>query len=231
MAGYQDVADRIAARIASGALAPGAQLGSERQLSEELKVARLTLRAALIKLEADGLIYGMSRRGWFVSPPRFVYELDRRANYKLMAETQGRAAHIELLRSGQVRAGDLPASMRDQVGGPAFYLERVRHLDGRPVMFETVYLSADAVPDVLAHNLSGSITALLADAYRIEIDREDAGVRSSLLDPEQSAALAVAPATHSVLIERKRFCAGRLIEFDTEHWLPGAIEIRLTSRF
>ncbi|APZ42095.1 UTRA domain-containing protein [Acidihalobacter ferrooxydans] len=230
MAGYQDAAARIAARIASGMLMPGMQLGSERQLSEELAVSRLTLRAALTKLEADGLIYGMSRRGWFVSPPRFVYELDRRANYMLMAAAQGRAARIELLDAGRAPEKHVPACMREQATTRAFHLRRVRQLDGRPVMFETIHLSAAAVPDLLAHNLSDSITALLADEYRIEIDREETSVRSSLLDPEQSVALAVAPATHSVLIERKRFACGQLVEFDSEHWLPGAIEIRLNAK-
>lgn len=229
MAGYRKAADDIAARIASGDLAPGAQLGSERQLSDELKVSRLTLRAALSKLEADGLIYGMSRRGWFVSPPRFVYELDRRANYKLMAEAQGRSAHIELLDSGRIAEDGLPSCMREQSATRAFFLRRVRYLDGRPVMFETVYLSAADVPGLLDHKLSDSITALLAEEYQIEIEREETSVRSALLDTEQSAALAVAPATHSVLIERKRFSSDRLVECDTEHWLPGAIEIRLTA--
>ena len=228
MAGYQEAAERIAARIAGGELKPGAQLGSERQLSEELNVSRLTLRAALIKLEADGLVYGKSRRGWFVSPPRFVYDLGRRANYKAMAEAQGRSAQIDLLDSGLAGSREMPSCMREHGFTRAFFLRRVRHLDGRSVMFESIYLSAEAVPGLLEHNLADSITELLRDDYRIEIDREETSVRSALLDSVQAEALAVAPATHGVLIERRRFAGGRLIEFDTEHWLPGAIEIRLS---
>ncbi|MEJ2633500.1 MAG: UTRA domain-containing protein [Acidihalobacter sp.] len=228
MAGYQEAAERIAARIAAGELKPGVKLGSERQLSEQMSVSRLTLRAALIKLEADGLVYGKSRRGWFVSPPRFVYDLGRRANYKTMAAAQERSAQIDLLDSGLAASRELPSCMREHGLTRAFLLRRVRHLDGRSVMFESIYLSAEAVPGLLKHNLADSITELLRDDYRIEIDREDTSVRSALLDSMQAEALAVAPATHGVLIERRRFAAGRLIEFDTEHWLPGAIEIRLS---
>jgi DNA-binding GntR family transcriptional regulator len=227
MTGYQEAADYIADQISKGVLKPGTQLASERQLSEELEITRLTLRSALIKLEADGLIYGKSRRGWFVSPPRFVYDLGRRANYKAMAEAQGRAARIELLGSGELKGRDLPSRMREHHRARAYYLQRIRHLDGRPVMFETIYLAADAVPGLLEHNLSDSITDLLANDYRIEIDREETSVRSALLDPDQAAALAVAPGTHCLMIERKRFADSRLVEFDAEYWLPGAIEIRL----
>ncbi|AOU97362.1 hypothetical protein BI364_04580 [Acidihalobacter yilgarnensis] len=80
MSGYQDAVEYIAGQIVDGQLKPGVQLVSERQLSEELHVSRQTLRAALIKLEADGLIYGVSRRGWFVSPPRRQFRIQRRAD-------------------------------------------------------------------------------------------------------------------------------------------------------
>jgi DNA-binding GntR family transcriptional regulator len=229
MAGYQEAADFIASQISDGLLKPGTQLASERQLSEELRISRLTLRSALIKLEADGLIYGKSRQGWFVSPPRFVYDLDRRANYMAMAQAQGRTARIDLLNSGLLKKR-LPQGMLDHDHRRAFFLQRTRHLDGRPVMFETIYLAADTVPGLLDHNLSDSITDLLAADYQIEIDREETSVRSALLDPSQASALAVAPGTHCLMIERLRFTKDQLVEFDAEYWLPGAIEIRLTSR-
>ncbi len=229
MTGYQEAAEYIAEQITAGMLKPGTQLASERELSEELAISRLTLRSALIKLEADGLIYGKSRQGWFVSPPRFVYDLDRKANYKAMAQAQGRKARIDLLDCGMVKGRELPPRMRKYHRSKAYYLHRIRHLDGRPVMFETIYLAANAVPDVLEHNLSDSITGLLANDYEIEIDREETSVRSSLLDAEQAAALSVAPGTHCLMIERKRFAEGQLVEFDTEFWLPGAIEIRLAA--
>ena len=230
MTGYQEAADYIAAQIAEGTLKPGTQLPSERQLSEELSISRLTLRSALIKLETDGLIYGKSRRGWFISPPRFVYDLNRKANYKEMVAAQGRAARIDLLDSGLMKGAELPARMRQHHRSKSYYLHRIRHLDGRPVMFETVYLGADAVPGLLEHNLSDSITGLLANDYRIEIDWEETSVRSALLDPAQAAALAVAPGTHCLMIERKRFSDSRLVEFDAEYWLPGAIEIRFSAQ-
>ncbi len=229
MNGYQDAADHIAGQIAKGVLKPGTRLPPERQLSEQLKISRLTLRSALIKLEADGLVYGKSRRGWFVSPPRFIYDLGRKANYKAMASAQGRAARIELLGSGTASGAELPEALRSEGGGEASYLQRIRYLDDRPVMFESIFLASDAVPDVLGHNLSDSITGLLAEDYGIEIDREETNVRSSLLDADQAAAMEVAPGTHSLMIERRRFAAGKLIEFDAEHWLPGAIEIHIAT--
>jgi DNA-binding FadR family transcriptional regulator len=51
-----DAAERLRRQILQGELKPGASLPGERELSERLGVSRLTLRAALTELQAQGLI-------------------------------------------------------------------------------------------------------------------------------------------------------------------------------
>src|SRR5687767_7742972 len=50
------VTDQLRTQILSGAFPPEARLPAERDLAEQLGVNRLTLRAALARLEAAGLI-------------------------------------------------------------------------------------------------------------------------------------------------------------------------------
>jgi GntR family transcriptional regulator, transcriptional repressor for pyruvate dehydrogenase complex len=50
------VADRILARIASGEWGPGHRLPGERQLAEDMKVSRVSVRAALQGLKTQGLL-------------------------------------------------------------------------------------------------------------------------------------------------------------------------------
>jgi DNA-binding FadR family transcriptional regulator len=52
----EDVAERVRDRILSGEVAPGARLPAERDLAEEMGTSRLTLRAAITRLEAEGLV-------------------------------------------------------------------------------------------------------------------------------------------------------------------------------
>src|SRR5687768_7988699 len=49
-------ADRIRDAILVGKHPPGSSLPGERELSETLEVSRLTLRSALARLEAEGLV-------------------------------------------------------------------------------------------------------------------------------------------------------------------------------
>lgn len=67
---YVRVADDIAARIASGELAAGARLRSERDLAEYYEVAYGTVRRAMAVLRERGLISTVQGRGTFVTAPK-----------------------------------------------------------------------------------------------------------------------------------------------------------------
>ena len=68
---YIRVADDIAARIASGELAPGTRLRAERELATHYEVSYGTVRRAMERLREQGLIITIHGRGTFVrhSPP------------------------------------------------------------------------------------------------------------------------------------------------------------------
>jgi DNA-binding LacI/PurR family transcriptional regulator/DNA-binding transcriptional regulator YhcF (GntR family) len=66
---YQQIYQVLRRRILSGELAPGMALPSERQLSAELRIDRLTLRQAVDRLEKDRLIRRQRGVGTFVEEP------------------------------------------------------------------------------------------------------------------------------------------------------------------
>jgi GntR family transcriptional regulator len=65
---YVQVADHIAARIASGDLAPGARLPAERDLATDYGVSYDTIRRATARLRDRGLIITIVGRGTYVTP-------------------------------------------------------------------------------------------------------------------------------------------------------------------
>lgn len=64
---YVQVADDIAGRIASGELAPGARLRSERDLAEFYGRSYGTIRRAMEQLRERGLIVTIHGRGTFIA--------------------------------------------------------------------------------------------------------------------------------------------------------------------
>jgi GntR family transcriptional regulator len=66
---WKQVADHIAARIASGELAPGARLEGERELAEALGVAVGTVRRAVEDLRERGLVVTLPAKGTYIAEP------------------------------------------------------------------------------------------------------------------------------------------------------------------
>lgn len=66
---WRQVADHIAARIASGELRPGARLEGERELAETLGVAIGTVRRAVEDLRQRGVVVTLPAKGTYVAEP------------------------------------------------------------------------------------------------------------------------------------------------------------------
>jgi len=64
---YLQIADDISAKIASGALPVGSQLGSQQELSAEYRVSLITVKKALANLAHQGWIYSRVGKGSFVA--------------------------------------------------------------------------------------------------------------------------------------------------------------------
>jgi DNA-binding FadR family transcriptional regulator len=64
---YQQIARQIAAAIAGGRYAPGEKLPSERELADDFRVSRPTIRDAMIALEFQGLVEARQGSGVYVS--------------------------------------------------------------------------------------------------------------------------------------------------------------------
>ena len=63
---YQQIARRIAASIEDGRYAPGDRLPSERELADDFRVSRPTIRDAMIALEFQGLVEARQGSGVYV---------------------------------------------------------------------------------------------------------------------------------------------------------------------
>ena len=65
---YEQLYRRIKDDILTGRLAAGEKLPSKRALAAHLEVSVITVKNAYEQLMAEGYIYGMEKRGYYVSP-------------------------------------------------------------------------------------------------------------------------------------------------------------------
>ncbi|SIS36488.1 UTRA domain-containing protein [Insolitispirillum peregrinum] len=221
----------IEQQISSGLLRPGHKLPSERDLSELFATTRITLKEALQALEAEGKIYREDRRGWFVAPPRLLYNPQYKSHFHQMVTAQQRQVETAVLSAQTVLATpalcqelELPALSR------LHEIQRLRRIDGRVVLFVRHYLKPEIFPGILAMDLTQSLTLIYETHYGLSYGRSRFDIIPTAARGEVAQALMLGEGSPILLISRVNFDQdGRLIDCDQEYWRHDAIRISIDS--
>lgn len=213
--------------IAAGVFSAEGRLPSERQLSEQFSTTRITLREALSQLEGQGLIYRQVRRGWFVSPPRIIYNPLQRSHFHAMAREQGRSARTEVIDAKELIASDAVClKLALPLKSPVYCIRRLRYIDGRPVLYVEHYLNPAFFPKILEVDLTQSLTDLYSSKYGVNYGRVRFDMVPTRLPEDASLALKVAPGSPALFITRtNRDQHDRVIDCDLEYWRYDALHI------
>jgi GntR family transcriptional regulator, N-acetylglucosamine utilization regulator len=170
---YHQLKQWLGAGIASGALAPGAQLPGELELCDRFGLSRGVVRQALSELRYEGLVERQRGRGTYVSVPKTAEGLI--SGLRGLADDaalRGQRIDSKVLLLREVPAGaNVARSLRLDPGDPVVELERVRALDGEPHVLVMTYLPAAMVPGLVARDLGGreSLYRILREEYGLAI--------------------------------------------------------------
>lgn len=224
---YLRVRDHFASLIETGALAPQSRLPPERVVGDAFGITRMTIRQALFQLEAEGLIYRLNRRGWFVSPPRLRYDPTENLSFTENALAQGRVPSVKVLSSERILASAWDREhLGVAAGAPVFLIRRIRSIDDRAVLVEHLHLDAKRCPGLLDQPLDRSMTEILAERYDIFFGRRRIHMRPTALDQAHAQTLNVAAGTPSLYVSRVIYDQfGDVIEVDQEFWRHDALDI------
>jgi DNA-binding GntR family transcriptional regulator len=214
-------------QIDHGLLPAGGQLPSERKLSELFDTTRITLREALGQLESLGLIYREDRRGWFVSPPRLLYNPLVRSHFHAMVAEQGRSPATDVLSARlQPASAEICARLALPALSSVIQIRRARRIDGRLVLYVEHYLNPDYFPGILKYDLTRSLTELYASEYGIHYGRVRFDMVPTALHSEAATTLRIAPGSPALRITRlNRDQHERIIDCDVEYWRHDAIHV------
>jgi len=167
---YEIVRDSIASRIKSGDLSPGEKLPSERVLSNEFSLSRVTIRRALSELDEMGAIDSLPGRGWFVSDGSISDPLHMLRSFTMHAIARGLTPSSLVVRQ-EIRSANLDESETLEVapGTLLGHLDRVRLLDGLPVAYEVSIIPIEAISNFteLDFTVSSLYRALMEGSGRV----------------------------------------------------------------
>ncbi len=149
--------EELQGRIARGHYVAGQRLSSERDIADELGVSRVTVRAALRRLQADNLIDIVPRGGAFVrsmSTKAVIArgpELQHSGSFIQAMERQGRQTLVRFLEpSSIIPAGsDIGAKLRIEPTTKVLRRYRVHLVDRVPYRILDSYYLASLLGDLL----------------------------------------------------------------------------------
>ncbi|MFW5846443.1 MAG: GntR family transcriptional regulator, partial [Planctomycetota bacterium] len=177
-----------------GSLAVGARFPTERQIAERFAVSRATANKALSALIAEGLLELRAGIGSFVKAPHLDYDLRALASFTAMAQAAGRQPTTRVLTATRTTAGQLRGLPPDQSlpwpdDQPLLALQRLRLLDGEPVIHEQRWIDRSCSPELSQDELAGSLYAAWEDRHGLRIVGADQRFRAIALDAARARAL------------------------------------------
>src|SRR5437016_6735749 len=178
-------------------LGVGTAIPSERQLSADLGVSRLTVRAALDELAREGYLVRRRGSGTYVQQPKISQQLTM-TSFSEDMRRRGMAAGSETLSlSRQLAGARLGRFLNVSPGEEIVVVKRLRLADGVSMAIETLHTPAAIVPGVQPRDLEGSFYELLRARYGIEIASAMQTIEPTVTNEEESAALEVPLHSHA----------------------------------
>lgn len=210
----------ILRRMAEQQLSPGSPIPSERDLAQQYGVSRITVRAAVGQLVAEGLLTRAKGRGTFTARRR----MDVQLYLESFTDDMRRRGHIpatELLACAEeAPTPEASASLGLLPHEPACRLVRVRLADGVPLAVERGWYNPRIVPDLDRHDLTTSLYTLIADTYGVQLDHAAQTVWAEGADPGTAKLLGIRPGSSLLVFRRVSSSRGRPVE-DMTSWYRG----------
>jgi GntR family transcriptional regulator len=227
---YFQVANRLQARIFSGAIGRGALLGTEKDLAVEFGVSRITIRRAIEILRRDGLVEAERGRGTFVS-----LEAQPVAPTALHVFFDDILARAEVLRVVEIDRAEVLADA-EMAGRFSVVLHtrlvRLRRQmippDSDAGVWTTYFISLEAWRALDADARAGSLLPALdrTPGFRLTQGREV--IRAIAADAETAALMDVPVGTPLLRLERDyQTAAGRTVLYGWADRTSGAIPVLL----
>jgi GntR family transcriptional regulator len=196
-------------------LSVGDAIPSERQLSADFGVSRLTVRAALDDLVREGYLVRRHGSGTFVSEPKIAQELTM-TSFTDDMRSRGLRPASETLELRTVTAGArLGRLLHVSPSEPVLVAKRLRLADGESMAIETVHIQASHVPGLTAEDLAErSLYEILSDRYGIVVVGGEQTIEPTVTDEDESEALGVPLHSPAFRFERVTHSQqGHIVEF------------------
>ncbi len=229
---YTQVRDQLVRRLVEGSWSPGMLIPSEMELARQLNVSQGTVRKALDTMTAENLLVRRQGRGTFVAQPedsRILFQFFR------LAPDAGEPAFPQssVIRCHQTTATDAEAvSLEIAAKSPVWRIERLRSLQAKPVLVETITLPEARFPGFeTVKDIPNNLYQLYSKRWGITIAQAEEKLKAIACAAKDAAHLGVRAGEPLLLIGRvARDLEGRPVELRWSRCLTSQFHYAVSLR-
>lgn len=170
---YILISSDIRKKILEGVYQANQQIPFERDLCVEYDASKMTVKKALDMLVSEGLIIKRRGSGTFVKDLA-TDEIERIAVANQFRGTTalnpGKEVKSKVLEFKVIEADNLVKNKLNMQEDTFVYdIYRVRHIDGKPLVMEKMYMPIDLIPGLKKANIEGSIYEYIEEDLGLKI--------------------------------------------------------------
>lgn len=185
---YVQIKEYIRQNIMSGVYPENTRIPSERQLSEQFDVSRLTVTKAITELVQEGLLHTQVGKGTFVSPGKINQELRTLTSFTEEMRQRGQTAASRILYASVDPAEEEVArALRIVPGAKVMVLRRLRLGDEQAIAIETTNIIAALCPNILdSHDFScESLYHVLREEFGLHMTHAEQSIEARRATPQE----------------------------------------------
>lgn len=174
---------------------PGDLIPSERELSEQYGISRMTARQAITELVNEGLFYREQGKGTFVSRHKITQQLIHLTGFTEDIRARGQRPTTRVLSTQMGPADETTAEhLRIKTGQLIFILRRLRLADDEPLALEVSHLNFIGCEKLLEEDLEhNSLYQLLENQYGLVLIEAEQELEAGLIGNKEAEQLQLPP--------------------------------------
>lgn len=213
---YYQIKEGIKERINSGDLKFEDKIPSEYEISNAVKVSRMTVRHAIKELIKEDLLFIKKGKGTFVGRPKLKRDLSILNSLTKEMQSSGYKAFNKLLGVDIIfPSEDLSIKLEIDRKERVFQIKRLRYLEDNPVFIETSFVPYNICPQLIQEDLeTNSLYYLFENKYGIILDNAIMSIETVPADEYQSKIFKIEKDSPILLFEQTTYSKdNKIIQF------------------
>ncbi len=208
---YRQIKELMIKSLEAGEWRPGDAIPSEAELAVRFNVSQGTVRKAIDEMAAENMLVRRQGKGTFVathSDPRSFFRFLR------LVPDNGELGNYqsEPFACQQISASpEVAAVLHIDLGSPVVKIERVMRFDGKPVVFDEIFLVGELFEGLSLERLRAferSLYSLFESVFGVRMIRAEERLRAVEADARNAELLTVEMGSPLLLVERIAFTYG-----------------------